>query len=165
MSKKGTNHRFKSNRHRKLCSDPVVGAILSGWRYDNSGLSPETRTDYEQHLADCAHCRARQRVHRTVDVLLISVTTLSIFAFLLAIAVMHRVEAITHIAAFHVHLGDLHMPTITIPLQAVAVAGLVVSTVLWLLVAMMTPLPRFLGDIVREKIPEELRDRFFKHAA
>jgi len=35
------------------CVDPVVGAILSGWRYDISALSPEMRTDYEQHLSDC----------------------------------------------------------------------------------------------------------------
>ena len=32
------------------CTDPIVGAILSGWRYDISGISPEMRTYYEQHL-------------------------------------------------------------------------------------------------------------------
>jgi len=63
------------------CIDPVVGAILSGWRYDVSALSPAMRTDYDQHLEDCAHCRSKQRLHRTVDVLLLSVSTLSIFAF------------------------------------------------------------------------------------
>jgi len=164
MPHRRISRRSKSNR-RELCNDPVVGAILSGWRYDISGLSLETRTDYEDHLNACEHCRQRQRVHRTVDVLLISVTTLSIFAFMLAIAVMHRVEAITHIDSFHVHLRDLHMPTIAIPLQAVAIAGLLVSTVLWVLVAIMTPLPGYLGGMVRDRMPEELRDRLFKHAA
>ena len=48
-----------------------------------------------------------------------------------------------------------------IPLEAVAIAGLVISMLLWALVAMMTPLP----GLLREHIPEELRDRFSKHAA
>jgi hypothetical protein len=90
--------------HSSACTDPVVGAILSGWRYDISSLSPTMRTDYDQHLCDCAHCRSKQRLHRTVDVLLISVSTLSIMAFLLAAVVMHRVEAITHIEQLHVQL-------------------------------------------------------------
>ena len=51
------------------CIDPVVGAILSGWRYDISGLSRDMRTDYESHLATCQHCRSKERLHRTIDVL------------------------------------------------------------------------------------------------
>lgn len=151
----------RSSQHRDHCTDPVIGAILSGWRYDISGLTPETRTDYETHLADCTHCRQRQRLHRTVDVLLISVSTLSICAFLLAIAVIHRVENITHMSSFHVHLHDVRMPTITIPLEGVAIAGLVASMILWALVAMMTPVP----GLLRERLPEELRERIFKHAS
>ena len=144
------------------CIDPVVGAILSGWRYDISSLSPEMRTDYDQHLCDCAHCRSKQRLHRTVDVLLISVSTLSIFAFLLAAVVMHRVEAITHIGQVHVHLR--HTP-ILISLEAVAVVGLVVSTLLWVLVAVTTPLPSFLTDLVAQRLPADIRDRLHKNAA
>ena len=34
------------------CTDPVIGDILSGWRYDISGLSPAMRTDYDQHLSE-----------------------------------------------------------------------------------------------------------------
>jgi hypothetical protein len=83
--------------HRAACVDPVVGDILSGWRYDISGLSPAMRTDYDQHLVDCDHCRHHQRVARTIDVLLICVSTLSIAAFLLAAVVIHRVELVTHI--------------------------------------------------------------------
>ncbi len=53
------------------CIDQVVGDILSGWRYDISGLSPAMRVDYDQHLTECSHCRKRQRIARTIDVLLI----------------------------------------------------------------------------------------------
>ena len=68
------------------CTDSVVGDILSSWRYDISGISPEMRIDYEEHLATCAFCRSRQRLHRTIDVALISLSTLCILAFLLALA-------------------------------------------------------------------------------
>lgn len=155
------------------CIDQVVGDILSGWRYDISGLSPAMRTDYEQHLAECTHCSRRQSIARTIDVLLISVSTLSIVAFLLAAVVIRRVELITHIATFHLPLRSLtgmhqtHM--VAISLEAVAVAGIVFSTLLWLLVAITTPLPGFLGGLVQERISPELlnnlRDRFTKHAA
>jgi hypothetical protein len=120
------------------CTDQVVGNILSGWRYDISQLSPEMRTDYDLHLKGCQHCRRRQRVHRTVDILLISVSSLSILAFLLAVALIHRVEAITHLDVVHVHL---HQTAIAISLEAVAIAGLTVSMLLWVLVAIATPIP------------------------
>lgn len=152
-------------RHRvpvSPCVDPVVGAILSGWRYDISSLSPEMRTDYDQHLSDCGHCRSKQRLHRTVDVLLISVSTLSIFAFLLAAVVMHRVEAITHIAELHL---TLRHSAVVISLEAVAVIGLIFSTLLWLLVVITTPLPSFLSTVVQKRLPADLRDRFHKNAA
>jgi len=124
------------------CTDQVVGAILSGWRYDISGLSPAMRTDYEQHFAECGHCRRRQRIARTIDVLLISVSTLSIVAFLLAAVIIHRVELITHIDKVE----------------------LVLSTLLWVLVAIATPLPGFLGEMVQQRIPSDLRNRFTKAA-
>jgi len=145
------------------CTDPVVGDILSGWRYDISGLSPAMRTDYDQHLCDCAHCRRRQHVARTIDVLLLVVTSLSIVAFLLAAAVIHRVEAIAHVGNLHVHV--LRQMPITISLEWVAIAGLVVSLLLWVLVAIATPLPGFLGDLVQQRIPPEIRERIMKNAA
>jgi hypothetical protein len=144
------------------CTDQVVGAILSGWRYDISGLSPAMRKDYDLHMAECAHCRSKQRLHRTVDVLLISVSTLSILAFLLAAVVMHHVETITHIPQMRVHL--LHA-AVYISLEAVAIAGLLFSTLLWILVAIATPLPGFLGGLLQQRIPEDLRQRFSKDAA
>lgn len=145
------------------CIDQVVGDILSGWRYDISGLSPAMRTDYDQHLSDCSHCRRRQRIARTIDVLLISVSTLSIAAFLLAAVVIHRVELITHIFTMHLRLSQTH--GIAISLEAVAIAGVIFSTLLWILVAIATPLPGFIGGIVQERIPADLRERFTKNAA
>jgi hypothetical protein len=146
------------------CIDPVVGDILSGWRYDISGLSPAMRTDYEDHLTACDHCRSKQRLHRTVDVLLITVSSLSILAFLLAAMVMHRVEALTHVGDVHVHLRHT---AVYISLEAVAIAGLLISTLLWVLVAIATPLPGFLGDVVQNRLPADLlqKDRISKNAA
>ncbi len=145
------------------CTDHVVGDILSGWRYDISSLSPAMRTDYDQHLAECSHCRHRQRIARTIDVLLISVSTLSILAFLLAAVVIHRVELVTHIFSVHVRLNQTH--AVAISLEAVAIAGMVFSALLWVLVAVATPLPGFLGELVQQRIPADLRDRFTKDAA
>src|SRR5271170_5482022 len=148
-------------RSHTSCTDQVVGDILSGWRYDISGLSPAMRTDYEQHLSDCSHCRRRQHIARTIDVLLISVSTLSIAAFLLATVVIHRVELVTHIFTMHVRLSQTH--GIAISLEAVAIAGLIFSTLLWVLVAIATPLPGFIGGIVQERITADIRDRFPKN--
>src|SRR5207237_8684277 len=109
------------------------------------------RTDYEQHLFECGHCRRRQQIARTIDVLLITVSTLSIAAFLLATIVIHRVELITHIFTMHVRLTQTH--GVAISLEAVAVAGLILSTLLWVFVAVATPLRRFLGGSVQGRIP------------
>ena len=153
-----------SNRSR-ICTDQVVGDILSGWRYDISGLSPVMRTDYDQHLSECSDCRRRQRLARTIDVLLISVSTLSIIAFLLAAVVIHRIELVTHLGTFHVRLPQAHFVAISI--EAVAVAGLTFSTLLWVLVAISTPLPGICGELVHRRIPSlnDIRDRFHKNAA
>jgi hypothetical protein len=150
---------FTDRRERSAsCIDQVVGDILSGWRYDISGLSPAMRTDYEQHLSDCSHCRRRQNVARTIDVLLISISTLSIVAFLLAAVIIHRVELISHIGSIQLHLNQTH--AVAISLEAVAVTGLVLST----LVAIATPLPGFLGEILQERLPSQVRARFTKAA-
>src|ERR1700727_3064974 len=142
---------FPANgRNHTTCIDQVVGDILSGWRYDISGLSPAMRKDYDQHFADCSHCRRRQRVARTIDVLLISVSTLSILAFLLAAVVIHRVELVTHIFSLHLRLSQTH--AVAISLEAVAITGMAFSALLWVLVAIATPLPGFLGDLVQQRI-------------
>ncbi len=148
-----------------LCTDPVVGAILSGWRYDITGNSPDLRLEYEAHLSECGHCRHRQRIHRTVDVLLLAATSLSFAAFLLAALVMHRVEAISHITNVHVHLHPDNVmalaripDSITVGLETVAIAGVVVSMLLWILVAMATPIFGIVISTIRERISPELRE-------
>lgn len=153
-----TRHLSRTDR----CTDPVVGAILSGWRYDISNISPEMRTDYEDHLTGCPHCQGRLRKARTIDVLILAVTSLSIVAFLLMAVVLHKVEMLTGIdSSVHMHLR--HAP-VAISLEWVAITGLVVSTVLWVLVAVATPLPGFLGGLVQQKLPSDLRERFNRHA-
>jgi hypothetical protein len=127
------------------------------------------RTDYDQHLADCDHCRHRQYKARTIDVLLLAVSSLSIVAFLLAAAVIHRVETIATRLGGIQHIGNIHMHLrqmpVTISLEWVAIAGLVVSLLLWVLVAIATPLPGFLTGLVQQHMPSEIRERIMKNAA
>ncbi len=146
----------------KACTDPVVGAILSGWRYDISNISPEMRTDYESHLDECYGCRRRQKIARTIDVLLISITSLSIVAFMLAAMVLHRIELFRDIPAVHMRL---HQMPATISLWAVVIVGLIISLVLWILVAVATPVPGFLSDVVQQKLPNDLRQRIARRHA
>ena len=120
------------------------------------------RGDYDQHLEECRSCRRRQRVARTIDGLLIGVSTLSFVAFLLAAIVIHRAELLYHLGSFHV---ELHHTAIAISLEAVALAGVVISVLLWILVAMVTPLPTLVGSYVESRLPAELRDRLHKRAA
>ncbi len=162
MKKAASGNSISRRERYATCTDQVVGDILSGWRYDISGLSPAMRTDYEQHFSECGYCRRRQRIARTIDVLLISVSTLSIAAFMLAAVIIHRLEAITHIGKVYLHVSQAH--AVAISLEAVAVAGIILSTLLWVLVAIATPLPGFLGQIVQQRIPADLRERFSKAA-
>lgn len=149
--------------NQNACSDPIVGAILSGWRYDISNISPEMRTDYELHLAECSHCRGRQRLARTIDILLLSVTTLSFAAFLLVAVVLHRLEALTLLPGsltFH-----LHQTPIVVSLTAVAIAGLVLSMILSVLVAIATPVPGLISSLVRSRLQPDLRERLARRPA
>lgn len=151
------------------CTDPVVGDILSSWRYDISGISPEMRTDYEQHLAECAQCRSRQRFHRTIDVTLIGLSTVSIAVFLFALAVIHHVEPLQHWPLVHL---QLHQMYVALTLQVAAVLGLLVSLLIWVLVAITTPAPVYLtgmalahARVLQGRIPAELRDRLPRNVA
>ena len=165
-------HPISARRSRSsTCNDHVVGAILSGWRYDISGIAPELRGDYEDHLRSCDHCRGRQRLHRTVDLLLFAATTLSCAAFLLAAVVLHRLHTLSHLSSLHVPLhpqADLvhsHIPaSITLSLQAVALLGVFVSLVLWILIAIATPIPGMVSEM-RERMVSSARERFRKQAA
>jgi hypothetical protein len=100
---------------------------------------------------------------RTIDVLLISSFSLSILVCMLAIAVLHRLEAIAHLGnSLHGHV--YHTP-ITISLEAAAIAGLAISLLLWVLVAIATPLPGLVADALQQRIPPHIRERIMKNAA
>ena len=136
------------------CSDRVVGAILASWRYDISGIYPEMRKDYEQHFADCAHCRARQQFHRSLDVTLVVLTSLSVFFSLFALAVLEHIKPLEHVAfnIFGLDIADMfHM------LVSAAVAGVCFSFIAFAVVLMATPAPSYLGGIAaqRAKLIEE----------
>jgi hypothetical protein len=137
------------------CTDPVVGKILAGWRYDISGITPEMRGDYEAHLRECPFCHSRQRLHRIIDIALMVLASVSMVVFLLAYGVIRHFEP-EH--AFLLELG--------------ALGGFLLSMLLWLLVAVATPAPLVVKDAallgarrlhdslpepIRERIPEELR--------
>jgi len=130
-----------------MCTDQIVGDILSSWRYDISGISPELRTDYEVHLQTCEHCRSRQRLHRLVDVTLIGLSTLSILAFVLALAVIHHVQPLRDwVLIMHLDGRD-----VALTLQMGAMFGLLFSLVLWVLVAVATPAPVYLTGVALEQ--------------
>lgn len=130
--------------HENSCTDRVVGAILASWRYDISGITPDMRKDYEQHLVECDHCRGRQRLHRTIDVTLAALTSASVIVFLLALAVLHRIDPLHHWAFVDLHLMQ---KTIVLTLQAAAMAGLLFSLLALVLVAIMTPAPVYIGGM------------------
>ena len=135
---------------RTRCNDHVVGAILASWRYDISGISPEMRRDYEQHFVDCPHCRSRLQFHRSLDVTLAVLTSLAVFFFLFALAVLKHIKPLEHVAfnVFGLDVADTyHM------LFSAGIAGLVFSVIALLLVLTATPAPTYLGE--RAKSLEE----------
>jgi len=130
------------------CTDRVVGGILASWRYDISNISPEMRKDYEQHFAECPHCSARQRFHRGVDASLAVLTSLAVFFFLFALAVLKHIKPVEHFAfnVFGLDVADTyHM------LVSAGIAGLVFSVIALLLVLTTTPAPSYLGGIAAER--------------
>jgi hypothetical protein len=131
------------------CVDPIVGKILAGWRYDISGIAPEMRGDYEEHFAACEHCRARQHLHRSVDVGLIALASVSAAVFLLAFGVILRLA-----------------PRHAFWLELAALAGFGLSALIWLIVAVATPAPMAVVDAaklgarrVHDRLPAEIRER------
>lgn len=131
------------------CVDPVVGKILAGWRYDISGIAVEMRSDYEDHFTACERCRSRQRLHRTIDISLIALASLSAGMFLLAFGVIR-------------HFG----PRNAFWLEIAALAGFALSALIWLVVAVATPAPMVVVDAakigarhVHDRLPAEIRER------
>ena len=143
------------------CTDRVIGAILGSWRYDISGISPEMRRDYEQHLHECAHCRARQKFHRTLDATLAVLTALSMISFLFALAVLQRVKVLEHVAFNILGLDTISMYQM---LVSAAFAGLGFSLIAFILVLVTTPASTYIGDMAAERarliearLPEAIR--------
>jgi hypothetical protein len=131
------------------CIDPIVGKILAGWRYDISGLALEMRGDYEAHLAVCERCRNRQEIHRLIDVGLIALASLSAGVFLLAFGVIRHFR-----------------PPYAFWLEIAALAGFLLSALIWVVVAVATPAPVTVLDAAKEgarrvhdRLPEEIRQR------
>jgi hypothetical protein len=133
---------------RNGCTDRVVGAILASWRYDISGISPEMRKDYDEHFVECAHCRARQNFHRSLDVSLAVLTSLAVFFFLFALAVLHHIKPLEHVAFKMLGLDIFDMYHM---FMSAGVAGLCFSVIAFLLVLTATPVPTYLGGIAAER--------------
>lgn len=130
------------------CTDRVVGAILASWRYDISGISPEMRKDYEQHLAECAQCSARQNFHRSLDVALAVLTSLAALFFLFALAALKHIKPFEHVAfkILSLDIADMyHM------LISAGIAGLCFSVIAFALVLMATPAQAYLSEIAAER--------------
>jgi hypothetical protein len=125
-----------------------VGGILASWRYDISNISPEMRKDYEQHFIECPHCSSRQSFHRGLDVSLAVLTSLAVFFFLFALAVLKHIKPVEHFAfnTFGLDVADTyHM------LVSAGIAGLIFSVIALLLVLTTTPAPSYLGGIAAER--------------
>jgi hypothetical protein len=119
------------------------------------------RKDYEQHFAECPHCRARQNFHRSLDVTLTVLTSLAVFFFLFALLVLNHFKLLEHMAFnfFGLDIEDTyHM------MVSAGVAGLIFSAILLALVLTTTPAPSYLGGIaverakmIEERLPEAIR--------
>jgi hypothetical protein len=134
---------------KRKCVDKMAGEILAGWRYDISGITREMRGDYERHFAACEYCRAKRRLHRTIDLALIVLASISAVLFLLAFGVIHHFE-----------------PRHAFLLELAALAGFGLSILIWLVVALVTPAPVVITDaalqgarVVHDRLPENIRDR------
>jgi hypothetical protein len=134
---------------RTRCSDHVVGAILASWRYDISGISPEMRRDYEQHFTECAHCRARLKFHRTLDVSLAVLTSLAVMFFIFALATVVHIKPMEHVA---INILGLDMPSMYEMLVSAGIAGVCFSLIALILVLTATPVPTYLSGIAAERV-------------
>jgi len=133
---------------KNKCTDRVVGAILASWRYDISGISPEMRKDYEQHLAECTRCSGRQKFHRSLDATLAVLTGTASLFFLFALAVLKHVKPLEHVAFKVLGLDVFDMYHM---LMSAGIAGLCFSVIAMALVLMATPAPSYLGGIAAER--------------
>ena len=119
------------------------------------------RRDYEQHLAECSRCKARQKFHRGLDLTLLALTATSVFFSVFALAVIRHIKPLEHVAfnIFNLDISDMyHM------LVSAAIAGVCFSVVAFALVMMATPASAYLGGIaaeraklLEERLPESIK--------
>jgi hypothetical protein len=117
--------------------------------------------DYEHHFVECPHCSARQKFHRSLDATLAVLTSLAVFFFLFALAVLHHIKPLEHMAfnVFGLDVADTyHM------LWSAGIAGLCFSIIAFLLVLTATPAPSYLSGIaaeharlIEERLPEAIK--------
>jgi hypothetical protein len=107
------------------------------------------RGDYEDHFIACERCRSHQRIHRSIDIGLIALASVSAGVFLLAFGVIR-------------HLGPRH----AFWMEIAALAGFALSALIWLIVAVATPAPMAVVDVARlgarhvhDRLPQEIRER------
>jgi hypothetical protein len=113
------------------------------------------RIDYEQHFAHCEHCRQKQRLHRIIDFGLLFTAKASAVVFLAGfLAVRH------------------FFPTGGFIMQMLALAGVVLSAAVWVIVCMTTPVPVMVFGAVRtqarrihERLPSEIKAKIPEHIA
>jgi hypothetical protein len=106
------------------------------------------RRDYEQHFAECTHCSARQKFHRSLDGTLAVLTSLAALFFLFALAVLKHIKPLEHMAfkVLGLDVADTyHM------LFSAGIAGLCFSVIALALVLTATPAPSYLGGIASER--------------
>jgi anti-sigma factor RsiW len=131
------------------CTDSVVGDILATWRYDISGLAPEMRGAYEEHLAECERCINKQRLHRTIDIGLVVIASMSAAAFLAAFGIVRH-----------------YQPHHALYLEIAGLGGFAFSAFMWLAVLLATPAPivitgaaRMGARVIHDRLPENVRER------
>jgi hypothetical protein len=106
------------------------------------------RKDYEHHLDECTRCRARQNFHRSLDVTLLVLTSLSVFFSLFALAVLMHIKPLEHVAFNVLSLDTFDMYHM---LVSAAIAGVCFSLIAFVLVLTATPAPSYLGLIAAER--------------
>jgi hypothetical protein len=88
------------------------------------------------------------KFHRSLDVSLVVLTSLSVFFSLFALAVLRHIKPLEHVA-FNILGLDIadtyHM------LASAAIAGVCFSVIAFVLVLTATPVPSYLGGIAAER--------------
>ncbi|MHB8304170.1 MAG: hypothetical protein ACYDC6_15370 [Acidobacteriaceae bacterium] len=78
---------------------------------------------------------------------------------------LHRIEPLRDWVILNL---QLHQMSLVLSVQRIAILGLLISLLAWIIVAIITPAPTYLSQQARalhERIPVELRDRLPKHSA